>query len=431
MLVSVWSNYATGIIPVKIRALLVKKEQFLIYFLILVSLCTTFAPVLPAFGASRSTPLALKSDDVLPTGNEWIALPDIRAVDGALGSFNVISMRDRGLLQVTGDRGGPVLQPYFMVGDIPLTFRNPSWELVEYWIPTAHLTADGMEATLTWCAPPGSRAAFLRLTITNRRAQPVPITLGLRASFGSLSRVTYVPVELRGERTIGQAAWVSPGETFSFITHDTQFAWSVIHPESQAEVTAPPLSGAPSFDATHRANAGAGRDRRGPVCAGSRHRGVSARRTTPQALRELLERNGAEGMVEQTAAWARARTRTPGQADLDLLMNRNFLFTELYAWGKTIDTEQLVGVTSRSPRYYVSAAYWDRDAMLWSFPALLDIDKEMARQALEYALTTQLRNAGTHSRFIDGIVLEDGFQLDEAAAPILASGELHAANQRR
>jgi GH15 family glucan-1,4-alpha-glucosidase len=125
-------------------------------------------------------------------------------------------------------------------------------------------------------------------------------------------------------------------------------------------------------------------------------------------------------MVEQAAAWAKARTRTTGQADLDLLMNRNYLFTELYAWGKTIDTEQLVGITSRSPRYYVSAAYWDRDAMLWSFPALLDIDKDMARQALEYALTTQLRNAGTHSRFIDGIVLEDGFQLDEAVAPILA-----------
>jgi meiotically up-regulated gene 157 (Mug157) protein len=44
----------------------------------------------------------------------------------------------------------------------------------------------------------------------------------------------------------------------------------------------------------------------------------------------------------------------------------------------------------------------------------------MARDALEYALTTQLRNTGTHSRFIDGVVLEDGFQLDEAAAPILA-----------
>jgi hypothetical protein len=35
-------------------------------------------------------------------------------------------------------------------------------------------------------------------------------------------------------------------------------------------------------------------------------------------------------------------------------------------------------------------------------------------------VTIQLRNTGIHSRFIDGIVLEDGFQLDEAAAPVIA-----------
>jgi GH15 family glucan-1,4-alpha-glucosidase len=81
-----------------------------------------------------------------------------------------------------------------------------------------------------------------------------------------------------------------------------------------------------------------------------------------------------------------------------------------------------VGITSRSPRYYVSAAYWDRDSLLWSFPALLDIDPALAREALAYALTTQLRNVGTHSRFIDGTVLEDGFQLDQAAAPLIALG---------
>ena len=60
--------------------------------------------------------------------------------------------------------------------------------------------------------------------------------------------------------------------------------------------------------------------------------------------------------------------------------------------------------------------------MLWSFPGLLDVDAPAAREALEYALTIQLRNTGTHSRFIDGLVLEDGFQLDEGVAPIIALG---------
>jgi uncharacterized protein len=104
-------------------------------------------------------------------------------------------------------------------------------------------------------------------------------------------------------------------------------------------------------------------------------------------------------------------------------MNRNLLFSSFFAWGKTLDTEQFVGVTSRSPRYYVSAAYWDRDAMLWSFPALLATDPQRARHALDVAYGIQLRDAGTHSRFIDGMTLEPGFELDEAVAPIIALTE--------
>jgi len=393
--------------------------RFRIDALVLLSLLGMFGMAGTAFGAGRHIPISLKPDDVLPTGNEWISLPDIRAVDGALGTFNVLSMRDRGLLQVTGEQGGPVLQPYFGVDGKPLAFRNPSWELIEYWIPTAHLTVDGMEATLTWCAPQTSHSAFLRLTLTNRRAQAVPVTLGLRASFGSLDRVTYVPVELHGQRTAGAAAWVDSGETFSFITHDTLFAWSLIHPGSQALVTVPPLSVSPGEDVTRQVTLAPGETAESVYILGAGVEEFSAAQSA-KTLREMLDRYGAEAIIEQTAAWCKARTRTTGQADLDLLMNRNFLFTELYAWGRTIDTEQLVGITSRSPRYYVSAAYWDRDAMLWSFPGLLDVDPKMAREALEYALTIQLRNAGTHSRFIDGIVLEDGFQLDEAVAPIIA-----------
>jgi hypothetical protein len=346
-------------------------------------------------------------------------LPDIRAVDGALSSFNVLSMRNRGLLEVTGQDGAPVIQPYFMVDGKQLAFRNPSWELIEYWIPTAHLAVNGVEVTLTYCAPPGSRAVFLRLTLTNRRTEPLSATLGLRATFGKLNRVTYVPVELRGERTVGAAPWVAPGEAFSFVTSDTQFSWSVIHPGSTAQITAPPLTTAPAIDASRAATVGPGQTAESLFILGAGIEEFSAAHNA-RALRELLERDGSDAIVERAAAWCRERAKTTGQPDLDLLMNRNYLFTELYAWGKTIDTEQLVGITSRSPRYYVSAAYWDRDAMLWSFPALLDIDPKMAGDALEYALTVQLRNAGTHSRFIDGIVLEDGFQLDESVAPIIA-----------
>ena len=377
------------------------------------------AGVLSARADSRHIPLSLGPDDVLPTGNEWISLPDIRASDGALTTFNAISMRNRGLLQVSGDNGGPVLQPVFTADGKALAFHNPSWEVIEYWIPQARVVQNGIEMTLTWCAPPGSRAAFLRMTATNRRTSKTTVGLGVRAFWGRLSRVTYNPAELRGERTVGAAPWVDSAEVFSYLTSDTQFAWSLIHPGSIAQINIPPTTPVPTVDATRSVELNPGESAEGLFILGVGIEEFSASHNA-KALKELLEREGADAVIEDAAAWCRSRTRTTGKPDLDLLMNRNFLFTESYAWGKTIDTEQVVGVTSRSPRYYVSAAYWDRDAMLWSFPALLDVDPAMAAQALDYALTLQLRNTGTHSRFIDGVVLEDGFELDEAVAPVIA-----------
>lgn len=378
-----------------------------------------FIAVSSAFAASLHTPISLHPDDVLPTGNQWISLPDIRASDGALGTFNFLSMRHRGLLQVSGDKGAPVLQPYFTVNGKPLAFQNPSWELIQFWIPSAHLTVDGIDMTVTWCAPLESRAAFLRMTLTNRQTAPAEVTLGVRAAFGSIDRVTYVPVALRGERTIAPATWVDPAETFSYITNDTDFAWTLLHPGSKGAINAPPTTPTPSVDASQSKTLAPGESVEANFVLSGGIEEFSAAHNA-RALREQIERSGAQAIIDQTAESLASRARTTGKPDLDLLMNRNFLFTEFYAWGRTIDTEQFVGITSRSPRYYVSAAYWDRDAMLWSFPALLDSDPSLAREALDYALTIQLRNTGTHSRFIDGVVLEDGFQLDEAAAPITA-----------
>ena len=385
-------------------------------FLLLMCLCHA---VVHAADAPHRTALTLRPDDVIATGNEWLALPDIRASDGALTTFNALSMRDRGLLQAAGESARPVLEPYFKADGKRLEVHNLSWELLEYWIPQARQTIDGLDLTLTYCAPNGYRAAFIRLTVSNRRNVAVPVSLGLKASFGALSRVTYLPVTLRGERTVGPTPWVDPGEVFSYLTNDTKFSWAVVHPGSKASVGQPPQVTSPEIDAVRSATLQPGESVEALFVLAVGVEEFSAAHNA-RSLREMLDRSGAEAMLDAAAAWCHARTRSTGRADLDQLMNRNFLFTALYAWGRTIDTEQLVGVTSRSPRYYVSAAYWDRDAMLWSFPGLLDIDPPLARDALDYALSTQLRNTGTHSRFIDGIVLEDGFQLDEAVAPILA-----------
>jgi len=103
----------------------------------------------------------------------------------------------------------PVITPSFTADGKPVLLHNPDWSLIEYWTPVAHQIVDGLDLTLTWCAPPDARAAFLRLTMTNRRQQAVEAKLGVQASWGSLSRVTYTPVPLKGNLTAGLAPWVA------------------------------------------------------------------------------------------------------------------------------------------------------------------------------------------------------------------------------
>ncbi len=275
------------------------------------------AVLLPALAQAAEAPrrvsLTLQPEDVLATGNEWLALPDIRAADGALLTFNALSMRDRGLLQASGESAQPVLQPYFRAGDKPLALRNPAWELLEYWIPQARQDIDGLELTLTYCAPNGYRAAFIRLTATNHRDVPVPVTLGMKASFGRLSRVTYVPVVLRGERSVGPSPWVDPGEVFSYITHDTQFAWALVHPDSTATTAAPPLALSPEADAEHAAVLQPGASTEALFVLAPGLEEFSAAHNA-RALREMLDRLGADAVIAEAAAWCRARTRSTGRA---------------------------------------------------------------------------------------------------------------------
>ncbi len=137
------------------------------------------------------------------------------------------------------------------------------------------------------------------------------------------------------------------------------------------------------------------------------------------AAKELL-RQSFDAVYEETLCWLSKRQKTVGIPEMDSLLNRNLFFNFFYATGMTMDTEEVVMVTSRSPRYYVSAAYWDRDSLLWSFPSILKADPEYAKELLNYVFTRQIRQIGIHSRYIDGTVLEPGFELDELCAPIMA-----------
>jgi hypothetical protein len=385
----------------------------LVIFL-LAALATSIAAANPV---EPETPLTLSAGDVIPTGNDWIALPSIRAGDAALMDFNVISMRYRGLIEFAGAKGEPLVKPFLAVAGVSKPLSNLHWSLRDYWLPTGTMEADGLRTRISFVVPPESRAAIIRFQVTNLSAAPVKVAPGMEVDWARTNRVTYSPEPLTGARTMSPTPIDSDMEVFNYKTDDTQFAWGFAYVGSAGVLH--DAGGNPGVTARHEATLAPGETLDVHYLIGVGLEEYSAAYAM-RVLNKRIDRYGIDGVIDQAAADARRRTRTTGRPDLDLIMNRNLLFTTYFAWGRAIDSEEFVGMTSRSNRYYVSAAYWDRDALLWSFPALLDSDPARAREVLGYVFGRQARNIGIHSRFIDGVVLEDGLELDELVAPLVA-----------
>jgi hypothetical protein len=381
---------------------------------LLAALATSMAAAKPA---GQETPLTLSADDVIPTGNDWIALPSIRAGDAALMDFNVISMRYRGLIEFAGTKGQPLIKPFLSVAGVKTPLSNLSWSLRDYWLPTGTMEADGLRTRISFVVPPESRAAIVRFQVTNLSGSPVAVAPGMEVDWARTNRVTYSPEPLTGARTMSPTPIDSDMEVFNYRTDDTQFAWGFAYVGSKGVLH--DASGNPGVTAQHEATIAPGETLDVHYLIGVGLEEYSAAYAM-RVLNKRIDRYGIDGVIDQAAADARHHTRTTGRSDLDRIMNRNLLFTTYFAWGRALDSEEFVGMTSRSNRYYVSAAYWDRDALLWSFPALLDSDPARAREVLGYVFGRQARNIGIHSRFIDGVVLEDGFELDELVAPLVA-----------
>ena len=375
------------------------------------------APATVAMAAPRhETELNLGVDDVIPTGNDWIALPSIRASDAAIMDFNVISMRYRGLIEYAGALGQPLMKPFLNVGGVKKPLAGLRWSLRDYWLPTGMMEADGVRTSISYVVPSDSRAAIVRFQVTNIGGAPITVAPGMDVSWARTNRVTYSPESLTGARTMSPTPIDTDMMVFNYKTDDTQFAWGFAYVGSKGVLHE---GGNPGVTAQHEATLARGQTLDMHFLIGVGLEQYSAAYGM-RVLNKRIDRYGIDGVIDQAAAEARRHTRTTGRADLDRVMNRNLLFTTYFAWGRSLDTEEFVGVTSRSNRYYVSAAYWDRDALLWSLPALLDTDPARAREAIGYVLGRQARNAGIHSRFIDGALLEDGLELDELVAPIVA-----------
>lgn len=351
------------------------------------------------------------------TGNEYVSLPAIRETDGAIEGLSFLHMGAKGMIELCGSRDAPFLKPFLQVGQEELPLAELKWQRLHHWIPTFTAAAEGLELEGLILAPVEERGFGYRLRLTNH-GREATVRFGLRGVWAETKHSVNEskPIEIR--KNLYPSGW-NHCYVMDLRPALSLFAFAPIYTERPDEC---PVRSAfeKKGDEIHyclELSASVAPEESRELCIwfGLGFEEVAAATSAKEMLRQ-----GFDTELEKTVKWLEARERTVGEPALDELLNVNLFFSYFFGGGKTLDTEELALVTSRSPRYYVSAAYWDRDSLLWSFPAILLADPETAEEMLYYVFTRQIRNVGVHSRFIDGTVLEPGFELDELCAPVIA-----------
>ena len=351
------------------------------------------------------------------TGNEYVSLPAIREKDGVVERISFLYMQQKGMLEMYGEDG--LLSPFFCLNGIRLSF-TPVWEDAHYWIPGFRFEKQDVVFSCRYLAPVCHRGFILHLEALNRGPSCAKVCMGTSGNWTGTLHTVNESIELDMGRQVKRSGWngmfvysQNPGTplfAFAPILEDHQ-AFSEFSQE--AEWTCDGFS----FRIVKEKTLLPGQNMQLDLFFGVGFEEVSAATSAKEMLR-----HGYPFLLEETGTWLAEREKHLQDPELNRILNRNLFFAFFYATGRTIDTEELCMVTSRSPRYYVSAAYWDRDSLLWVFPAICEADSRYARELLISVFSRQGRNFGTHSRYIDGTVLEPGFEMDELCAPVLALG---------
>lgn len=349
----------------------------------------------------------------LPTGSEQVSLPRVNELNAGVEDLTFLHMASRGLIDLRGGQLEPLMRPFVAQQGVEAELGGFEWSRLGYWYPrfAARAGALGLEGVIL--TPVGERGFGYRLRLTNNGAETVETAFGLRGQTGSAWHCVNVDKPIEGALNCYVSGW-SGLPVFEQMCGVPLFALAPIcEGECRAEFESAGEGWLWRLERTVRLAPGESAEF-------TAWWGLGLEEVSAVTSARELQRRGWDWELRRSLAWLVQRSLDLGDEALTRLYNTNLFFCIFFSTGRTLDTEELVLVTSRSPRYYVSAAYWDRDSLLWSFPAVLDTDAALAREMLGYVFGRQRRNIGVHSRFIDGTVLEPGFELDELMAPVLA-----------
>ncbi len=351
-----------------------------------------------------TVPREEKLETCFVTGNHFISLPEI----DEKGNIVTISAALKSTASVVELNGSPLLGLFLRLNgkNSELCFTKAAYE--EYFIPTYYFTAEGIDGTMQIYVPEGIQGFVYQITLSGAGAT-AKVETGLRFALENTTRTIFHSYSLAcGVR--------------SFINQWTGCA--VVELTSSTGLLAVAGSGSGDYAAQENEK-GFTLSHEFSLEKGQQHTVyyyiAAAKEADGAALHNMgMRRRGGASLYSRTKEALTLANITLKDKHLEKLANLNGHFCYYFSAGYTLDTAELVLMTSKSHRYYVSAAFWARDTFLWAFPSLLRRNVAFAKEVLLSGFTTYIKKIGIHALYIDGTVLYPGFELDELCAILIA-----------
>ncbi len=342
-----------------------------------------------------TVPEVLKENQrVLYAGNHYISIPEIEAGSAAIKSINTISMRNKCLIELSGEE--TLFKPRFYRNDTEILISTIETEQILSYIPALKMVLeDGTHICVKIYADLSEKGFVYDF----ESSAPLDIHIDFTANSLCFLRFNKHAVDA----------------AFSFKL-DKWLGNPVLDIYANGASLGMAVGGDSDFDFEFD---GVGSVSLKLRCNERNAFYIAVNSDTDGASTTLihLKRKGYQSIYKELHNWLNDRqVRYKSDEGLQETINTNLLFNYFFAIGKDMESDSYVALTSRSPRYYVSGAFWERDSFLWSFPAIRLIDKKLHKRLVRDMLLMHYKNAGDHAHYIDGTVLYPGFELDEAAS---------------
>lgn len=346
-------------------------------------------------------------------------------------NISFVYMLYRSVVELRGTEDEPFLTPHITVDKEALDLSRADWEQERYWIPSFRLNELGLEVHSRILPALSHRGFVWMIELESQSDNPLDVDISWNSHWQDAKHVVHVSRPMRGER-VGAVSPLHDGIPFVEFRGIAPVFAVAFCPSEKMDLA---ISSSADPEITISSSDQDGVVARfgeqihcrlssniklepGQKKTISLYIGIGLEEVSAVTSAVDLMRHSSESILNDLHRWIDDHSLSLGDEQLNRIANTNSLYNFFYSEAFTLDTEDLIQLTSRSSGYDKSGSYRDRDSMMWSLPAVLQIEPAQARRMLVQALTVQLKNVGIQSRFIDGVILEPGFALDELCAPI-------------